>query len=424
MQNSCFPNAPGEWKCGFVQALANINPRYALIKGKVYPFIEMASVAENFGGINELGTRKLEGSGLTRFKTGDTLFAKITPCPENGKVAFVPEMLGSFGLGSTEFIVLSPRNNCNPRFLFHLLCADAVRGRATARMEGSTGRQRVPDDVFNRRLIVSAPLPEEQTAIARILDAVDIAMDHLRETLDRATLLRLGLLQSAFAFEWTDEPMKETDVGQIPQSWDAIKGKQAFNVIASGNSSIDALKHSQGLAIDAWFMKVDDFNLPENQRVILRTKVGFSATENKGFRTLPIGTVVIAKRGAAILKNRVRTTVVPIALDPNLMGLQMLPGLRSEFFKYQLEWRNLARYVESSGIPQLNNKDLYPRWFLRAPDEHQRQIIQVISAAEARQDALSAQIIALEQLKKSLLHDLLTGIVRVRPEQLSAILPP
>jgi hypothetical protein len=70
--------------------------------------------------------------------------------------------------------------------------------------------------------------------------------------------------------------------------------------------------------------------------------------------------------------------------------------------------------VENSGIPQLNNKDLYPRYFLRAPDDRQRQIIETVAAAEAQEDALVAKSEAFEVLKKSLMHDLLTGRVRVK----------
>src|SRR5262249_35051144 len=109
----------------------------------------------------------------------------------------------------------------------------------------------------------------------------------------------------------------------------------------------------------------------------------------------------------------VRTTAVSVALDPNLMALQALSGMRPEFLRLQLEWRKLARYVENSGVPQLNNKDLYPRWFLRAPDARQREIIEVVGSAERLEDSLLDKFEVLEQLKKSLMHDLLTGRVRV-----------
>jgi type I restriction enzyme S subunit len=417
MQNDCFPDAVAEWPKASVDTLASVNPRYRVKKGNDYPFIEMAAVGENFGGILRQDRRMLEGSGLSRFRVGDTLFAKITPCPENGKVAFVSHLADDVGLGSTEFIVLSPRSGTDPRFLFHLACSHAVRGRAAARMEGSTGRQRVPEEVFTKRLLVPIPDSSEQAAIARIIDAVDTALERTRMAMERARELRRGLLQAAFEFANSQELEKDSDSGRIPRSWDAIKGKQAFVIVTGGCSSVDALRLPRdGETPDSWFMKVDDLNAPANRRTIVRTKIGFRAGDNRLFKVLPPGTLVIAKRGAAILKHRVRTTAVPVALDPNLMGLQVLPGMRAEFLRYQLEWRNLSRYVEDSGVPQLNNKDLYPRCFLRAPDARQREIIENVGSAEVLEDALIAKSDAFEALKKSLMHDLLTGRVRVRSE--------
>ncbi len=416
MQHDCYPKSPSDWPKVPLSALAELNPRYPVRKGVDYPFIEMAAVGENFRGILSMDRRRLEGSGLTRFKAHDTLFAKITPCPENGKVAFVGALPAEVGLGSTEFIVLSPRGGTDPRFLFHLACSHALRGRAVARMEGSTGRQRVPLDAFDRRLLVPKPSPDEQAAIARVLDGVDAAADRTIEAIDQARVARLALMQAAFNFELTSEDQQDTDAGRIPKSWQALKGKQAFSVLTGGNSSVNALRPLRNEDVaDAWFMKVDDFNLPANQRQIVTTQIGFVGRKNPTFKLLPIGTVVIAKRGAAILKNRVRTTAVSVALDPNLMALRVRDDILPEFFRYQLEWRNLARYVESSGVPQLNNKDLYPRWFVRAPEDQQREIVELIAAAERHEDALRSKLQSLEALKKSLMHDLLTGTVRVDP---------
>ncbi len=246
------------------------------------------------------------------------------------------------------------------------------------------------------------PPPNEQTAITRILDAVDTAIERTREAVERAEVLKLALMQAAFSFEMTNEPHKSSDAGHIPESWQAIKGKQAFTVLSGGNSSVFALKPlREEVNADAWFMKVDDFNLPENSRRIVKTQIGFRATDNLDFRLVPIDTLVIAKRGAAILKNRVRTTAVPIALDPNLMGLQLQAEIIPEFFRYQLEWRNLSRYIESSGVPQLNNKDLYPRWFFKPPEDQQKEIVSAIAATETYQDALLRKLNVIEQLKKS-----------------------
>ena len=195
MQTDCFPDTVAEWPKVPVSKLAKINPRYTTVKGRDYPFVEMASVGEDFAGILRVDWRKLEGSGLARFKAGDTLFAKITPCPENGKVAFVSELPDKLGLGSTEFIVLSPRSETDSRFLYHLVCSHSVRGRAVARMEGSTGRQRVPEEVFVDRLLVPMPPPTEQAAIARALDAVDTALERARETIQNVEILQGAVLE-------------------------------------------------------------------------------------------------------------------------------------------------------------------------------------------------------------------------------------
>src|SRR5262249_46967664 len=117
MQNNCFPEATADWVKLPIGTLAKINPRYPVRKGAEYPFIEMAAVGEDFAGIKKIETRRMEGFGFSRFKVEDTLFAKITPCPENGKVAFVEMLPTEFGIGSTEFIVLSSREGCHPRFL-------------------------------------------------------------------------------------------------------------------------------------------------------------------------------------------------------------------------------------------------------------------------------------------------------------------
>lgn len=309
--------------------------------------------------------------------------------------------------------VLVPRDECvNSEFLYYLLNYGMF---AFHRLAGGTTFGAITRREIGR-VRLAIPNSDEQASIARVLSAVDMAIDRAREATASSRDVRRALMHAAFNYELTSEVRQDTDAGRIPKSWQALKGKQAFSVLTGGNSSVNALRPLRNDDVaDAWFMKVDDFNLPANQRQIVTTQIGFVGRKNPTFKLLPVGTVVIAKRGAAILKNRVRTTAVPVALDPNLMALRVRDDILPEFFRYQLEWRNLARYVESSGVPQLNNKDLYPRWFLRAPEDQQREIVELIAAAERHEDALLSKLQSLETLKKSLMHDLLTGAVRVDP---------
>ncbi len=331
--------------------------------------------------------------------------------------SFDPPRDGRRACASTEIMPFVPRDlNATIGFFKHYFLSDRFRKNLVSAATGTTNSHKRVRPPQTLQWLIPAPKPDEQAAIASVLDAADAAIDRARDAVEKAQTTRLALIQAAFNYEMTSETRHDTDAGRIPQSWEALKGKQAFSVLTGGNSSVYALKPLRGDDVaDAWFMKVDDFNLPANLRQIVTTQIGFVCSKNPSFKLLPVGTIIIAKRGAAILKNRVRTTAVPIALDPNLMALKVRDDILPEFFRYQLEWRNLTRYVESSGVPQLNNKDLYPRWFVRAPENQQKDIVAVISAAEQHEDALRSKLNALEALKKSLMHDLLTGTMRVDP---------
>lgn len=277
MQTDCFPDSVAEWPKVPVSKLARVNPRYIAARGRDYPFVEMASVGEDFAGILKTDWRKLEESGLTRFKAGDTLFAKITPCLENGKVAFVTELPEVLGLGSTEFIVMSPCPETNPRFLFHLVCSHSVRGRAVAKMEGSTGRQRVPDGVFLDRLLVPMPPPTEQAAIARILDAVDTALERTRVATQQTELLKKSVIDQFF-YEalgetmYADRPRRE-----LPSGWSLVPTERLLagepkNGISPTTSSrppgvptfsIGAIRRGQIHLSDETYLKYAKFSATE-----------------------------------------------------------------------------------------------------------------------------------------------------------------
>lgn len=140
-------------------------------------------------------------SGKT-FTEGNTLFARITPCTENGKAAIVPEMETDVGIGSTEYAVLSPdRSRLNQLYLYYLGKSYPVHNYAVSRMRGSTGRQRVPFDVFRRELDVALPPLEEQRKIASVLYNVDQAIQKTEEIISKIESLQTGVIQNLFERE-------------------------------------------------------------------------------------------------------------------------------------------------------------------------------------------------------------------------------
>ena len=419
MQTDCFADAIAEWPKGPISSLAVVSPRYPMKKGQEYPFVEMASVGEDFAGILQFATRALEGSGLSRFKVGDTLFAKITPCPQNGKVAFVESIPGQLGLGSTEFIVLSPRRDTVPRFLYHLACTHDVRGRAAARMEGSTGRQRVPDEVFTKRLLVPLPDPDEQAAIALILDAVDTALERTRAAVERARELRMSLIHEVLSRGTARKGQRKSAAGLIPTSWTCdTLGKHLSDGPTNGVYRPESDYAPHGTRI----IRIDDF---EDGRI----------KSIEDLRRVVVEPVIQARYAVAeddVVINRVnslshigKAALVPSLREPtifesNMMRVRCDPGLRPAFLNLVLCSDIARRHWLARAKPAVNQASVNQRDARELPlplpptNDEQDEIVSVVSAAQRQIDLLTDVGAVQQQLKKSLMHDLLTGRVRVR----------
>lgn len=136
---------PEGWEWGKLGELFEVNPPRRLPKGTVAPYLDMANMPIRGHRADEWILREV-GSGA-KFQNGDTLLARITPCLENGKTAFVDFLAdGEVGWGSTEFIVLRPKPPLPPYFGYLLAREPEFRDFAIQAMNGSSGRQRVPPD--------------------------------------------------------------------------------------------------------------------------------------------------------------------------------------------------------------------------------------------------------------------------------------
>jgi type I restriction enzyme S subunit len=140
---------------------------------RLVSFIPMSNLAED-GRVCARETRTVAEvlKGYTYFEVGDVLLAKITPCLENGKAAFIRELPHGVGFGSTEFHVLRPGPRIDGRYLFYMIWNDRFRHAAEQNMTGSAGQKRVPRDFVGRFQIPVPPLTD-QRRIADILDRVD-----------------------------------------------------------------------------------------------------------------------------------------------------------------------------------------------------------------------------------------------------------
>lgn len=161
-----------EWKTIRAADFIDFNPRLNLKKGTITTKVAMDKLKPFTKKIPE--TEKAEFNGGAKFCNGDTVMARITPCLENGKTAYV-DMLddGEIGFGSTEFIVMRAKAGISdPQFVYYTAINPTFRNVAIKSMVGSSGRQRVQQSVLEE-LELSVPGLDEQRRIGAFLAELD-----------------------------------------------------------------------------------------------------------------------------------------------------------------------------------------------------------------------------------------------------------
>lgn len=163
------------WPCVELGNLVVINPRVdrsKISEDDEVSFLPMASVSEQgYVAFEECRVVAEVKKGFTYFERGDILFAKITPCMENGKAAYLHSLSTAYGFGSTEFHVLRPGIKVNPWFIFYLVWNDHFRMKAARAMKGAAGQKRVGAD-YLRSFILRLPPKDIQDKFGGIVGQV------------------------------------------------------------------------------------------------------------------------------------------------------------------------------------------------------------------------------------------------------------
>lgn len=208
-----------DWKKYIFSDFVDINPLVSLNGKERYSFVEMKDLQEG----NKYcfpSAERIPASGA-RFQNGDTLFAKITPCLENGKICQVGGLKNGIGFGSTEFFVFRGKKGIsNNEFVFYLSRWNEVRDYAESRFEGTSGRQRVPKNCFDH-LTLNLPSLSEQSAIAGILCSLDDKI----ELLHRQNKTLEQLAETIFRRCFVEETEESWAVGTIENEFDFVMGQ-------------------------------------------------------------------------------------------------------------------------------------------------------------------------------------------------------
>lgn len=356
-------------------------------------------------------------SGLTLFEEGDVLFAKITPCMENGKGAFVKSLPTRYAFGSTEFHVLRPFHPVDAKYLYYYTFNPVFRAYAAANMSGAAGQKRVSSR-FLKDTRLFLPLLPEQKRIAAYLDAscaaVDAAVAAKRgqiETLDdlcKSTIRQAVTkgLNPAAAMRHTDVPW----IPEMPGHWRLTRVKDVmafFNTVRIPLSSAE-----RGLMTE----KTYDY-------------YGASGIIDKVESYLFDGTfILIAEDGANLL-----TRSKPLAflatgkfwvnnhahiLKPRWNGDEV-------FFANLLESQDFSLFVTGAAQPKLTMENLGRFHLAVPPVVEQKEIAAFIREKDAEFRTLftqiERQIETLIAYRKSLIHECVTGKRRISENDVNRV---
>jgi type I restriction enzyme S subunit len=192
---------PKGWRIYKLSEVIEINPTRKIARGSVVPYLDMSNMPTQ-GHSPSLWIEREVGSGM-KFMNGDTLIARITPCLENGKTAYIDFLADNeLGWGSTEYIVLRPRKPIPTQFAYLVARNERFRSFAVGKMTGSSGRQRVPADSIAPYPLILPPLESDiWTLFGRLVESQFEIMKNMAEQSRTLTKIRDTLLPKLMSGE-------------------------------------------------------------------------------------------------------------------------------------------------------------------------------------------------------------------------------
>lgn len=398
---------PQNWKTYQLDEFADINPSIKLNKGEVYPFIEMKDLSSDNKYVSPSQHRTAKGGA--RFSDGDTLFARITPCLQNGKICQVSNLNTKVGFGSTEFLVFRGKQGISDSdFVFYLTRSNQFRRFSEGKMIGTSGRQRVSKDAYSNLLLELPPL-QEQKAIASILSAIDDKIENnlaMNKTLEE---MAMALYKHWFVDfgPFQHQEFIDSELGSIPKGWEVRKLGELYKTSSGGTPSRKKNEYYENGVIP-WVKSKElygTFVISTEERI---TELGLSGSSAK---LIPAKSVLLAMYGATVGE----TSILSIEATCNqaICSIQTISISYSYVFlflrNYKTEILNQAVGSAQQNISQAIIKELK----LVSPPKD----LEVFGELESLLEMMEQNLIenqTLTQLRDSLLPKLISGEVRVK----------
>ena len=296
-------------------------------------------------------------------------------------------------------------------YMFYLMSSEIIVGQIFYDVR-ETGQPNIGMEDINRMRICIPPILEQQQ-IESFLDTKTSLIDSLIEKTQRKIELlkekRTSLINEVVTKGLNPNvEMKDSGVewiGEIPSGWEIIKGKYILKIL-TGNYPSEIIEDENG----QHFVKVDDLNHLEDGFYLSNPKLKI---QDFGMNTLEEGIILFPKRGMTIFTNKVVITKSRCFIDPNLMGIKVFDTFDKIFLFYLLTNRGLGDICDSSTIPQINNKHIYPLEFTNPPLQEQQQIVEYLDEQTQLIDKTISieekRIELLKEYRQSLISEVVTG---------------
>ena len=351
------------------------------------------------------------------FEKGDCLIAKITPCFENGKQGIVRDLPADFGVASTELIPFrGSKGLSNKFFLFYFFLEATTRRQIAQKMEGATGRQRIPISVLKDWPISLPPLPE-QKKIAAVLLKIQRAIETQEEIIQSLRDLKKSTMQHLFTYGLRGEKTKMTEIGEIPESWEVAQISEVSKVRPQNGIFIKDPVWGSGLR----YLNVADVY----KRLVVDAErlqtVRCSHDAAKSF-LLETGDILfvrssLKKEGIGMccvyMIDKTDTLFDCHLIRVRLKQSRMNPIYFASYWASAAGQNELIRRSKTTTMTTINQKSLAEALIPIPVKEDQEKIADIYKNMQAKIDIHESKKSALQDLFKATLNKLMTGDIRV-----------
>ena len=424
---------PDGWVWTTLEEVSELNPRIdkqSIDNDLEVTFLPMKNVEELSGKIDLSETKRfseLKRKSYTPFRDGDILFAKVTPCMENGKIAIAHDLKNGIGFGSTEFHVIRLSEEQSKQFFFFYFLQQKFRQEANRAMTGAVGLLRVPTDYMRKVPILLPPLSEQHYIAAKIgelFTRLNAGINALHKAQSQLKRYRQSVLKAAFEGKLTEawrtehqgkiEPAASI-VGDLPDGWVWT----TLEEVSELNPRID--KHGIDDNLEVTFLPMKNVEELSGKIDLSETK-RFSELKRKSYTPFRDGDILFAKvtpcmeNGKITIAHDLKNGIGFGSTEFHVIRLSEEQSKQFFFFCFlQQKFRQEAKRAMTSGVGLLRVPTDYMRKVpIPLPPLHEQQAIvseveSRLSVADKVEKTVTAELKRAEQLRQSILKKAFSG---------------